>query len=827
MAKKHEGDSARPSRKMTRRALLQAAAAGAAGLAIPPVRAALPKPKDAHPPLPPLPVDRVRPLVANRATAFDLADVRLLPGRFLDAQARDGAYLLFLEPDRLLHNFLVNAGLTPKAAIYGGWESEGVAGHIGGHYLSACSLMYRATGDARYRQRVDYMVSELARCQRQASDGLVTAIPDARTIFQKIAADGTVTGWVPWYTMHKLYAGLRDAHLYCGNATAKDVFLRLSDWAIALTANLTDDQFQAMLATEHGGMAETLADAYALTGDAKYLALAHRFTHHAVFDPLARREDRLDGLHSNTQIPKMIGYARIAELTGEPPYHTAPLFFWQTVVGNRSYVNGGNGDYEHFFPVSQFRDHVDSDCATETCCTYNMLKLTRAEFQKDPAPHYADYAERALYNDILASQAPDSGMMAYFSPIKPGHFKVYNDPVNAFWCCVGTGLENHTKYGDSIYFHGDDGRALYVNLFIPSVLNWRTQGVTVTQQTRFPEEETTRLTLTCAKPSRLALKVRCPSWTSGLTASVNGKPVGVAAKPGAYVTLERTWHHGDTVEFRMPMALRMEPLPNAPEKQAVMVGPILLAASMGTDGMTPKSDINGNQAPFDQRPALDPPVFVAEPAELLSKIRPVHGQPLRFRTVGLGQPQDVTLKPYFETHHERYNMYWGVYTPEAWAQHKTQLAEGEAAARALDARTVDEFRPGDQQSEVDHHLQGENSRTGSFNNRAWRDAANGWFSFTLKAGPTAPVALLCTYWGSDAGGRAFDILVDGTLVGSQTLVGSKPGRFFDVTYPIPAALTAGKSAVTVKIQAKPGMLAGGLFGCRMVRQQAALPKTDT
>ena len=802
----------------TRRRLLKTAAIGAAAFALPAAKSRAAKTPDVA--LPPLPQDRVKPVVPDQVQPFDLGDVRLLPGPFLDAQTRDGQYLLFLEPDRLLHNFRVNAGLPPKAPIYGGWENAGVAGHIGGHYLSACSQMYRATGDVRYRQRVDSMVGELALCQQQAPDGLVTAIPDARTVFGKIAADGTVTGWVPWYTMHKLYAGLRDSYRHCGNSQAKDVMVRLMDWAIATTKNLTEPQFQKMLDTEHGGMAESAADVYALTGDPKYLALAHRFTHHAVFDPLAARRDALDGLHSNTQIPKLIGYERIYELTGEMPYHVAPQFFWETVTGTRTYANGGNGDYEHFFPVAQFGDHVHSDAATETCCSYNMLKLTHAQFQKSPDIRYAEYYERTLYNDILASQDPASGMMAYFSPLKPGHFKVYSDPTNAFWCCVGTGIENHSKYGGAIYFHSKDNQALYVNLFVASTLNWRTKGVTVTQQTNFPEQDSTRLTFACAKPTSFALHLRCPAWADGMTVTVNGERVNTDLQPGSYLVLNRTWQPGDVVEAHLPMQIHLEPLPHDSAKQAVLYGPLLLAGAMGRDGMDTLPDISDNQVPYDNLPARPASAFVAAPEQVVPRIQPVSGQSLTFRTAGLAQPSEVTLLPYYQMHHQRYNVYWDVLTPEQWQQQRAALAAAEAQQQALDARTVDQFLPGNQQSEVDHHLQSQNSGTGDFNGTSWRDAPDGWFSFVLKADPSTPLVLRCTYWGSDAGGRVFDILVEGTVIGTQTLDNTHPGQFFDVEYPIPARLVAGKSSITVRLQAKPGMRAGGLFGCRMMRADA-------
>ena len=663
----------RSSRSVTRRRFIQGATAalalagtGAALADAPPAAIPAPAPVAA---LPPLPVDKITPVVQARAVPFDLAEVRLLPGPFRDAQDRDGAYLLSLEPDRLLHNFRVTAGLPPKADRYGGWESLGLAGHSAGHYLSACSLMYRATGDARYRERADYMVGELAACQAQAPDGFVCAIPDCRTIFSKIAADGTVTGWAPWYTMHKLYAGLRDTHLYCGSERAREVFLRLTDWAITTTKNLSDAQFQHMLDAEHGGMAETVSDAYAMTGDPKYLALARRFTHHAVFDPLAAGQDRLDGLHSNTNIPKIVGYERLYELTGDAPYHAASKFFWQTVVNNRSYANGGNGDYEHFFPVAQFSHHIHSDTATETCCTYNMLKLTKEQFTQAASSAIAEYYERAVLNHILATQEPEHGLMAYHIPMKPGHFKVYGDRLNSFWCCTGTGMENHARYGEAIYFRGAVDHSLHVNLFIASELRWREKGLTLRQDTRWPEADTTRLTLSCVRPTRLAIKLRRPTWAEGLTVRVNGRSVRTTPAPDGYVTINRTWHTGDVVEARFPMGIRTEILPNTPEKQAVFYGPVLLAAALGTDGMTPGIDVSGNQAPYNRQPARDVPAFVAPANGVAGRIKAVPGaEPLTFRTEGLGQPDEVTLIPLYRLNHQRYNLYWSVYTPEEFAR---------------------------------------------------------------------------------------------------------------------------------------------------------------
>lgn len=752
--------------------------------------------------------------------AFDLADVKLLDGPFKQAMARDEKYLLSLDPDRLLHNFRTNAGLPAKAPIYGGWENTGVAGHILGHYLSALSLGYRATGDARLKRRVDYIVGELALCQARNGNGYVSGIPDGGAMFAGVAAghgNGVHRGWVPWYTMHKLFAGLRDAHADAGSAQAKDVLVRLSDWAVETTRHLSDAEWQVMLTQEHGGMNEALADVYALTRDPKYLALSEKFYQKSVLDPLTRREDRLAGLHGNTQVPKLIGLARLYELTGDAKDRTAASYFWDRVVHTRTYAIGGNTENEHFGPPGELSHHLGPVTA-ETCNTYNMLKLTRHLFEWRPTVEYADFYERALYNHILASQDPERGMMTYYVSLKPGHFKTYSTPTGAFWCCVGTGMENHVKYGDSIYFH--DANSLYVNLFIPSVLTWRDKNLTVRQETRFPESDTTRLTLACAGPTDAALKVRYPSWAHGLSININGQAQKIAARPGTYVTVARRWRNGDRIDVRLPMSLHSEPLPDDKSRVALLYGPIVLAGQLGTGGMTgamPYADDAGRYFGV-----ADPqvPVLLTSGAPLGAWIKPVPGQPLTFRTVGAGRPNDVTLKPFYRTAFERYTVYWDTFTPTRWRAKQAEYKAEQARERALDARTVDRMRPGEQQPEHDHNLQSEKSSTGIYQGGAhWRDAGNGgWFSFEMKVLPDVPQDLVCTYWGGEEGARSFDILIDGAVIATQSLHQNRPGQFFDRDYPIPPALLAGKRTVTVRLQAKPGNFAGGLFGCRVVKR---------
>ena len=645
---------------LTRRELLKtagaAAVAAAAGAAFP-VAFASAEPQT--------PSERVKGAVAPRAPAFELADVRLLEGPFRQAQERDAKYLLRLEPDRLLHNFRVNAGLRPKAPVYGGWESQEpwveirCHGHTLGHYLSACAMMFAATGDGQFKRRSDYVVAELRECQEAGRSGLVCAFPDGEKSLRAVVDAKRFVG-VPWYTMHKIFAGLRDAYLYTNSRAALDVLVKLSDWAVEFTRNIPEEQFQRMLDTEHGGMNEVLADVHALTGEARFLALAERFCHRRLLTPLAEARDTLDKLHSNTQIPKVIGFNRLYELTGREDYGAASRFFWRTVVGNRTFATGGNGDNEHFFPPAEFLKHLGSAKTMETCCTHNMLRLTRSLFALEPSAAYADYYERALYNSILASQDPDSGMMTYFQPVRPGYLKLYCTPTDSFWCCTGSGMENHAKYCDSVYFRGDD--ALYVNLFIPSTLNWKEKGLTVTQTTRFPEQDRTRLRLKVRRPSSLTLNVRHPSWCDAVTVTVNGRRHTISRRPGGYVALKRVWRDGDTVEVRLPMSLRAEPLPGNPDVVAFLYGPIVLAGRLGREGLTPGADIIVNERTYGDvlNDRVEVPVLAGDAREVVGRIKPSAGQPLTFRTEGIGRPDDVTLVPYYRIAHERYNLYWKV-----------------------------------------------------------------------------------------------------------------------------------------------------------------------
>jgi DUF1680 family protein len=748
--------------------------------------------------------------VTLEAQEFPLEDVRLLDGPFKAAMLRDSAYLLRLDPDRLLSGFRKEAGLTPKAKAYGGWESMTIAGHSLGHYLSACALMFASTGDARFRERVNYIVSELDACQRANGNGYVAAIPNGKKIFHEISAGDIRVkpfdlngGWVPWYTLHKLFAGLLEVHRHFQNTNALDVAVKLADWADATVADLTEDQFQHMLGCEHGGMNEVLAELYARTGNEKYLRLSRRFHHKAVLEPLAQREDHLQGLHANTQIPKLIGLARRYELTGDVADKTAAEFFWDRVVHHHSYVNGGNSDGERFGPPDKLNNRL-SDNMSETCNTYNMLKLTRHLFEWHTSAEYADYYERALYNHILASQDPDDGMVCYYVPLRAGSQKEYSKPFDSFWCCVGTGMENHAKYGEAIYFHNDN--AIWVNLFIPSELTWREQRVSLRQETSYPEAGKVSFAVKAPRPVSFSLRLRYPGWAQGVSVSVNGQPQRVEAKPGSFIELERTWKNGDRVELTIPMSLRLEALPDNPRRVAILYGPTVLAGDLGAEAHSETVSLV--------------PAFVAEGNEPSQWMKPVAAEPLTFRTTNTGRPGDVTLYPFYRMHHKRYAVYWDLLNEQQWTEREANYTKELERLRRLEAATIDFVQPGETQTEKAHNLQGERTEAGENAGRKWRHAAEGgWVSFDLKALPDGPLALVCSYWGGESGPRNFDILVDGKKIAAQSLHNDKPGEFFDVTYAIPPELTRGKNKITIRFQAQPGNFAGGFYGLRVIRNE--------
>lgn len=741
-----------------------------------------------------------------QAYGFDLRDVRLLDGPFKRAMELDHQYLLRLDADRLLRNFRVTAGLPTTAKPLGGWEAPDgeLRGHFVGHYLSACALMYRSTGDERLRTKAAYIVGELAKCQQALGSGYLSAYPES--FIDRVETGKPV--WAPWYTLHKIYAGLLDVYTLCDNAEALQVVSKMADWTKRRTDKLSDEQMQKMLGNEHGGMNEALANLYAVTSNPDYLALSKRFNHQAVLDPLSRQVDPLTGLHANTQIPKIIGAARQYELTGDARDHTIATYFWDVVTKERSYVIGGNSDGEYFSDKEHLSEHIGPS-TTETCNTYNMLKLTRHLFEWEPKVEYADFYERALYNHILASQNPETGMMCYYVPLRSGSHKNFNTPEDSFWCCTGTGVENHGQYGDSIYFR-DGGNGLYINLFIASSLQWKAQGVTLRQETNFPTATNSRLTLTCAKPTKLKLSIRHPYWaTVGFHILVNGRTVNAPSTPGSYATVDRKWKTGDTVEIALPMSLRTESFRDNPHKIAFLYGPLVLSAPVA----------NG----------ADTPALVTNGAQPLAGVQPVSGESLTFtgaaevfRIAGKPAGQSIHLAPFYRTYNTDYVVYWDEFNAAQWQDKEAAYQVELARQKALAARQVDMVSIGAEQSERDHKLAAEKSGAGDFGNRKYRDSGGGWFSYELKVLPDTPQELVCSYWGSDVG-RTFDVLVDGVKLATETLANNHPNQFYDAIYPLPPDLLKGKAKITVRFEAHLGSMAGGIFGLYTTKAASAQP----
>ncbi|WP_229458788.1 glycoside hydrolase family 127 protein [Massilia glaciei] len=766
-------------------------------------------------------------LHAAPAQLFPLSDVRLGAGPFLEAQNTDRAYLLALDPDKLLAPFQREAGLPLAKPSYGNWESSGLDGHMGGHYLSALALMHASTGGPELLARLNKFVAALKLCQEKNGNGYLGGIPGGSEVWQAIArgtmrADNfSVNGkWVPWYNLHKTYAGLRDAYMYAGNEDARAMLIALSDWALKLSAQLSPEQMQAMLRAEHGGMNEVLADVARMTGDDKYMVLARRFSHQAVLDPLARGEDRLTGLHANTQIPKVIGFKRIGDLTGERRMLDAARFFWQTVHDKRTVAIGGNSVKEHFHDENDFSSMVGEVEGPETCNTYNMIKLSGMLFLDDQQVQYGDYIERALYNHILASQRPKTGGFAYFTPLRPNHYRVYSQPDQAMWCCVGSGIESHARHGEFIYAHAPD--TLFVNLFIASTLDWRAKNVRLTQSTRFPDQASSRITVD--GDARFAMKIRYPRWVArgALQLRVNGKRIKAAGGPGEYISVERRWRKGDVVDISLPMTTRLEQMPDQSNYYAVLHGPIVLAAKtapFANEKLNFLADDSrmGHIAQGPVCPLGAAPMFVSDTRQFMHRFKPVPGQPLTFAAPGLIRglhAESLRLIPFFRLHESRYTMYWPYATPANADLLQAATAKAEAERIALDARTIDQVAPGQQQPESDHAFKGEGADAGVNQGRHWRHAS-GWFSYELKDPGGEARVLRLSYSPGDAG-RRFEIVVNGRRIADVTLGAPEGDEIYTVDYALAPAAPGAK--LVVKLVAHPGSIAGGLYGLRLLRQ---------
>jgi len=762
----------------------------------------------------------IKNAIPDVARPLPLTAVRVTGGPLKRAQDLNAEYLLKLEPDRMLAYYRKRAGLEPKAQGYPGWDGDGrnLTGHIAGHYLSGVSLMFAATGDPRFKERADYIVKEMKEVQDKNGDGYLGAVDGLREKFAEVAKGNIKSTffdlnglWSPWYTLHKTYAGLRDAYRFTGNRTALELEIKYAAWAERIMSKLNAEQTQQMLNTEFGGMNEVLADLYADTGDKRWLNLSHRFDHHAFLDPLKRRENKLAGQHGNTQVPKMLGVLMQYIYTGEKSEGVAAEFFWDAVVNDHSYATGGHGKDEYFGPPDQLAERVDGR-TNETCNVYNMLKMTRRLFALRPDIKYAEFEERALFNHILASMDPEDGRTCYMVPVGRGVRHEYQDMFRSFTCCVGSGMESHSLHGDGIYF--ESGDRVWVNLYVPSVASWKEAGATITTTTSFPEGDAATLKLTLQRPKNFTLALRRPSWAGdGFAVKVNGKGFERLPRPGSYVEVKRTWKTGDSVSIVLPKTLRIEGLPDNQRRAALMWGPLVLAGDLGPER-------RGG-------PATESPSLVTAEKPVTEWLQPVADNLGVFRTVGVGRSTDdkaseVEFVPFYRLHRRIYSVYWDLYTNDGWTRKIEELNAARARQQRLDAATIALVSPGDAEKEKTFDLKSEESNVDRIMGRAGRRSKK-WFSFELPVEPAKPLALVVTLNPEERAKRSFDVLVDGQKIGEGAIdrfpPGSPTGRFYDVDYRVPAELVKDKQKMTVRFQATGGNETATVFAIRLVRAE--------
>ena len=762
---------------------------------------------------------RIDNAVPDVARPLPLSAVRLTGGPLKRAQDLDAAYLLSLEPDRMLAFYRTRAGLEPKAQPYGGWDGDdrNLTGHIAGHHLSAVSLMWAATGDRRFKDRADYIVSELKVVQDRNGDGYLGALARGREAFDEVAkgnirsASFDLNGlWSPWYTLHKTFAGLRDGYRHAGNRTALAVEVKFAEWAEKILAGLSDAQLQQMLNTEFGGMNEVAADLYADTGDRRWLALSHKFDHRAVRDPLARGEDRLAGLHGNTQVPKLLGYAVRYAYTGDREDGAAATFFWDRVVNHHTFATGGHGKDEYFREPDTL-SHIVGGRTAETCNVYNMLKLTRRLFALKPDVKYAAFEERALFNHILGSIDAEEGAMCYMVPVGRGVRREYQDMSTSFTCCVGSGMESHALHGDGIYY--ESGDRLWVNLYVPSTAKWDEAGVQLEMDTTFPEGASATLTMTLRRPKAFTLTMRRPSWAGdGFSVEVNGTAVKDLPGPESYVDIKRTWKTGDVVRLLLPKTLHLEATPDNRGEAAILWGPLVLAGDLGPE---PPRGAPGRALQQES------PLFIAADRPVTDWIKPVAGKPGTFRSEGVGRDRDVELVPFYRLHHRTYTAYWDVLTPPEYEKRLAERAAERERLRRLEEATTSFIAPGEQPAEAAVNQQGDETSIVRVDGRAGRRAAK-WFSYDLPIDPAHPVAVVVTLHSDTRRAKTFEILIDGQRVGAQTIPENSEARFFDEQYSIPVELVRGKQHATVRFQATSHE-AGPVFGVRIIRANGVSP----
>ncbi|PKD19691.1 glycosyl hydrolase [Salegentibacter salinarum] len=761
---------------------------------------------------------------------FHLEDVQLSESMFKEAMHIDLNYILELNPDKLLAPFLAEAGLEPRAQSYTNWENTGLDGHTAGHYLTALAQMYASAESEEAHQALEYALSELKRVQEANGNGYLGGVPGGEKTWKEIAKGNIDAGnfslndkWVPLYNIHKTYAGLRDAYLIAGNELALEMLVDFTDWMMDTTAQLSDEQMQEILISEHGGLNEVFADLARITGETKYLDLAKRFSHKKLLNPLAKNIDVLNGMHANTQIPKVIGFQTIAALDDNNDFHNSATYFWENVVNHRTVAIGGNSVREHFHSKNDFSEMISSVQGPETCNTYNMLRLSEKLFVAEPNEKYIDYYETALYNHILSSQHPEKGGFVYFTPMRPGHYRVYSQPETSFWCCVGSGMENHGKYNQFIYAHSSN--ALFVNLFISSVLNWKEKNLKIVQKTDFPNAESANFSIETEKAQEFELRLRYPDWiTEGeFEIFINDELYEHSNKPGSYVSINRVWENGDEIHIKLPMKIGFEKLPDDSGFFALKYGPIVLGTKLGDenlDGQFADDSRGGHIAEGEKIALSNLPIFLAENDEdWVKKIKRVDGENLKFSAKEIIFPEkfkDLKFVPFYDIHEGRYAIYLPIETPESFENIQKARVEREKIERELAELTIDQVATGEQQPESDHFIKSENSNAGVNLGEHWRDAS-GWFSYELEDKENEAKKIRLTYFGKDVN-RKFKIFVNNVEIAEEHFETELNKQFYTKDYQLPKKIKEQNlKHIAIRIEAVNGSRTAGVYNIKLMK----------
>ena len=731
--------------------------------------------------------------------------VILLDGIFKASQEKGKEYLLYLNPDRLLAPCYEAIGKEGKAKRYGGWEERKISGHSLGHFMSALAYMYKTDKDERLKKKLDYIIEELLFIQSLSPDRYISGF--SRECFDNVFSGSFhVTrfelggGWVPWYSIHKIYAGLIDVYELTDNKRALDIVINMANWAKEGTDNLTEEQFQKMLYCEHGGMCETMARLYEITKNKDYLDLAMRFIHKESLEPLIELRDELEGKLANTQIPKIIGAASIYNITDNEDFKRASEFFWNIVTKYRSYVIGGNSINEHF---GRSKTETLGVTTAETCNTYNMLKLTEKLYKWHNNSKYIDYYENALYNHILASQDPISGMKTYFMSTKPGHFKVYCSLDNSFWCCTGTGMENPTRYTNFIYYR--DNNKLFVNLYISSKIIIEDKSLIISQNTSFPETEYSTLLIEEGNNCLMTINIRIPYWGKDIRVTVNENEE-LKIRENGYISIERKWNKGDKINIVLPMRLQLYYSKEDKNKVAFMYGPIVLAGALGRENF-PETDILDDHLKLNHYKGINVSTLKNSEENIINKVKRINNEKLFFEIETVNDKRKVKykLKPFYDIHHERYTIYWDI--KDSKEEYKLDNYK--------ESNIIDEVNLNEQQSEIEHGLK-YNSTSYS---KGWRMCSkNGYFSYEMKVQWRKDTYLLVTYLNEEAKENTkneFFIYVDNFLISDENLNKNKSNILFDKFYKIPKELIKDKSKITVKFKAKENTIVSKVFAIKI------------